>query len=396
MGGTGSHSFCIHHPRIFAYQKTSSEGMTNWIEEDRYDTDAWRWGQDKALTMIDLIDYDNLIGHRDVGMTSAQWMAIQYSLVWSGAQDDVCFFNFSHGTRDGAIKFAAHAQPIYSDHNVNPFASNYIPYSAVWNDVGHSSQGSKGFNGCSAVPKTHFVLALKNSTSNEELSSECKTTTSGCNDAGQVNRRINWSTARNPINGAPVDQAMLFETTLQLNTGSFYGAVDYTGPSNPTVDITPRRLQNLHHASGTEYSWENIPAGGGSAIQSGTVTANSRGLFTIPAFRFSTAGNKLRVEVTAVVDAVIPGDNSRGAWFHMSSHPVQMGTIIRFSDGQDRPLTQVKLYSVNGRAVNLNLQNNIIIWTGHDANGRTLPSGIYILQAVYGKDVVSKQISVVY
>jgi pimeloyl-ACP methyl ester carboxylesterase len=400
MGGSGCIQFAAHHPEIFAYIEGASEGITNWADDVGWRSRSEKWGGTKNLPCIDLIDHNSLIGNRDVGMSSLGWQSIRDSVLpLLGNQDDITFFNIVHGTRDGSIEWLYHGMPVWKDHTTNGFAKNNIPYSGCWINVGHSNQGSKGANPSSYVPRNHFILALKSAASDDVLEDTCLL--GHCEDVGQFNTRVLWSTERDPINGAPIDQSALFETTIKLDNSSIWYLPAYSGPGNPAVDITPRRLQNLIHTPGTQYSWENIPAGSNTAIQSGTVTADQYGLFTIPGFIYTAAGNKLRVSVTGTTNlSVARNVNSEVNRITAMPNPFSTSVDISLVRGASSVVrsgkADIRIFDIRGQLIStLPRTTNYELRTSYRWHAQDQPAGIYIIRVEVGDAVMQKRITLV-
>jgi len=400
MGGTGSYTFPIHHPEIFSLA-TSNEGINNWISvgatnpSASWSLDQAKWGYGKVLACRDLIPLNNsaLISDRDVGFSSMGWQTVRDSLLPVITQrKDLPFFNLNHGTRDGTIEWLSQAMPIWSDHNNNKFSAYKIPYAGMWGNVAHVPFYSGG-NACGDVPKNHFVLALKNSASDNHLADSCLL--GNCTDSGQFNARVFWSTVQSAINGSPVDEPLVFETTLRLQTGNLYMLPPYAGPDPAYVDITPRRFQNLVNNPYTQYHWANIPAGSSTPIDSGDVTADEHGLFTIESFSFSSTGNKLRVTVTdSGVTGLknVHGKGAPGPVLTVQPNPFNPRTRIMVSgiSGQDQ--CEGIIYNVTGTimwrfAVSGSQLSDGIVW---DAG--TLPSGVYMAKIISRDNIRAQRI----
>jgi pimeloyl-ACP methyl ester carboxylesterase len=399
MGGTGAMEFAIHHPEIFAYISSSSEGINNWKMGQGYEGDGWVKNFEKYIGLEtqnfpykELISKDKLILDEPNGFSTWGWLSMRDSVVPSMRnRDDLPYLNFNHGTQDGSIDWEPQGAPVWYDNNLNPFAANLYPYTGGWMDKGHSNSLGRAVSGRSKLPKTHFVLAFKNSQSDDKLSSSCIGVAT-CHDKGQFNLRINWSTERDPVNGPPIDSPNLFETTLKLNTGGVGSTMpDYSGPSNPIVDITPRRLQRFPRIPMADYAWENIPAGGGAAIQSGTVTADEYGIFTIPGFRFTEAGNKLRITTDAATVSTYAGQKlGNNLVVTASPNPfrtsVDISMVRRASCVVRSGQADIRIFNIKGNLITtFQHTTNYEPRTKYtwDASGQ--PAGIYIIKVRAGE-----------
>ena len=99
---------------------------------------------------------------------------------------------------------------------------------------------------------------------------------------GQVNLYLFWKT------DDVVDRADRWEMTV--------GLVEQAPKDECTVDITPRRLQQLRVGPGERVRWTSTPADGGGEAQSGEATADTLGLVTLEKVRVGKGMNRLRVE----------------------------------------------------------------------------------------------------
>ncbi len=394
MGGTGSFTFSIHHPEIFSYVNTSMVGCNNWITLGTlggqvFDSESAKFGKGKVLRCVDLISHTGLIGNQDVGMSSMGWQSVRDSVLpVIGKRDDVCFYNFAHGTQDNTIEWLSQGMPIYTSNSTNKFASNRIAYSCAWSKSGHVDPVPNGLNPSSLVGKNHFVLALANATSDDSFHvAACRTGL--CSDSGMFNARIRWSKIGDAVNPA-IDSPTLFETTLTLDITKPKGAPPYSGQADPTVDITPRRLRNLVHTPGTVYSWKNIPAGSAAPIDSGVTFADAWGLFTIPAFKISVPGNRLRIAITQQgpsINQYIPPPSSLQKWVDFSGSPLRKGSVIRFLPVEGKMPESVRLYTIAGDAIDLSCPEGKgeIVWPGNNLPGNSVAGGVYLIRAKYDR-----------
>jgi hypothetical protein len=412
MGGTGAMEFALHHPELFAYISTSSEGINNWKMGPGYEGDGWVKNFEKYIGLEtqnfpykELISKDKLILDEENGFSTWGWLSMRDSVTPTlKNRDDLPHLNFNHGTQDGSIDWEPQGAPVWYDNNLNPFAANLIPYTGGWMDKGHSASLGSLASKRSCVPKTHFVMAFKNSQSDDKLSASCIGVAS-CNDHGQFNLRIHWSTVRDPINSAPVDSPDLFETTLKLYTG-YAGehAPDYSGPSNPTVDITPRRLQNFPRIPNADYNWKNIPVGGSTPIQSGSVTADEYGIFTITGFQFTEAGNKLQVTTDAMPVAVnsAPAENDQ---LTLTASPNPFTTDVTISIEKPNRISRgpiaIAIYDIQGKMVHQLYRNRHAFQPGSSVEGNRLslrwsaqdrPSGIYLIRVNTAEKVLCRKV----
>ncbi|HUS90366.1 MAG TPA: hypothetical protein VM695_00905 [Phycisphaerae bacterium] len=99
---------------------------------------------------------------------------------------------------------------------------------------------------------------------------------------GHANRWLTWDTK------TVIDEPSRWEMTVALLAGA---------PKDEcTVNVTPRRLQQLKPRPGQAFAWTAAgAAGGGEAAQRGTVTADKWGLLTLENVRVTKGGSRLRI-----------------------------------------------------------------------------------------------------
>jgi hypothetical protein len=389
MGGTGSMTFTLHHPEIFSYIDYASEGVNNWVTMSNYISSIWG-SKSENLECRDLINKDKLIDDRDVGMGVWGWQSVRDSVIPTiYKRKDLPFLNFAHGTQDGSIEWMTQGMPIWSDHGNNMFAKNKIPYSGAWVNQGHTKTEA-GINTCSRVPKTHFVLAVKNAGCDDQLASGCNT--SLCNDAGQFNARVKWSTLKTPFNGDPVDSYKVFETTIRIDIFPIRETADYTGPMIATADITPRRLQNFYQAPNANYHWENIPRGSTTPTASGDIQSDADGILTVEGFTITPGGNKLRI---TAIDVGTEWEIKPGASqvrVEAFPNPFKTSVTINISmpnDGLRITNTYFTVHDITGRQVysSIGNRNSTLEWNASDR-----ASGIYLAKIRAGNQVYKKKL----
>ena len=101
------------------------------------------------------------------------------------------------------------------------------------------------------------------------------------------NFALDWSVPWNNFGPAMVDTANQFSVTLRSRAGA------------QTADITPQRTLAFKVAPGQSVTWQNTDLTTNQVLQSGTVTADSSGLVTIPGVQVLT-GNGNRLALNAV------------------------------------------------------------------------------------------------
>ncbi len=299
MGGTGAMSLGLKHPEIFASVR-STVGCPNWRlnihgVDPNYKVvrSGWRghgyqlWGSQKEN-----IRHENGIPIWD--WMNAGWYALNH------IGKDMPFLSLANGKKDGSIQFFALPQ-FYADMKTSRHG-----FTALFYDGGHSGWDSPFGPRFGTIVRNESFPALRNvSIDGNPGKIHQETGMAMITDfkkalpvfdgdpKGEINgyTSIEWSRQRYPFDSGPgddmVDLPDRYELALRLGKKC--------PESSATADITPRRLQRFRPLSGETYRWENKRLSTGEIIQSGTVTADSYGLLTIPKFVIEKTklGNKL-------------------------------------------------------------------------------------------------------
>ena len=99
---------------------------------------------------------------------------------------------------------------------------------------------------------------------------------------GQVNLYLFWETKD------IVDRPDRWEITV--------GLIEKAPKGECTVDLTPRRLQQLKLQPGRRVRWTNTSLSDGKLVQSGKGRADRFGLLTLEGVRISKGKNRIRVD----------------------------------------------------------------------------------------------------
>ncbi|MGB2820578.1 MAG: hypothetical protein WBF17_06325, partial [Phycisphaerae bacterium] len=99
-------------------------------------------------------------------------------------------------------------------------------------------------------------------------------------DSGHANRWLYWQTK------TIVDGPAAWEMTVAL--------MQEAPADECTVNVTPRRLQQLEPKDGQTFSWTN-KAADGKVVQKGKVTADKWGLLTLEKVAVTKGGNRLGI-----------------------------------------------------------------------------------------------------
>ncbi|OGJ94795.1 MAG: hypothetical protein A2350_20740 [Candidatus Raymondbacteria bacterium RifOxyB12_full_50_8] len=194
----------------------------------------------------------------------------------------------------------------------------------------------------------------------------------GHDSVGSSNAYVMWDVS------TVVDEPLQWEMSLWLISAALQ--------ATETVDITPRRLQQLTHGAGSTYTWSWDE--GATVIASGNTTADVDGLITIPGLTLSKTHRTLKItcddcvagSAAAAADVGIPE-------LRVTPNPFNPSTMLFVSGMHGR--VSLQIYNINGRMVeNMtpHLVNGHAVW---DAS--KLPSGIYMIKAVAGNRVLVKR-----
>jgi pimeloyl-ACP methyl ester carboxylesterase len=106
------------------------------------------------------------------------------------------------------------------------------------------------------------------------------------------NFALDWSVPWNNFGPAIIDSSNQFAVTLRSRAGA------------QTADVTPQRTLAFKVGPGQSVTWQNKNVTTNQLLQSGTVTADSLGLVTIPGVQVLT-GNGNRLTLNAVLSAPV-------------------------------------------------------------------------------------------
>ncbi len=98
---------------------------------------------------------------------------------------------------------------------------------------------------------------------------------------GDINAYQVWDTT------SWVDTASEFQMTCSL--------ISAAPQSSCSVDFTPRRCASFLLTSGTGCTWQNTDVATSTVVQSGSLTADSRGLVTVTGLTVSKTGNRVKI-----------------------------------------------------------------------------------------------------
>jgi pimeloyl-ACP methyl ester carboxylesterase len=203
-----------------------------------------------------------------------------YSDAWYLRQhpdQDVGFLTFSNGKNDDSIGWAQAVDFIRALQDTRQ------PHLFVWGQQGHGQRAVMPGGG----DGEHRVMPI-DLTTDQSLPAFSRSTLDddpgdGSPDsgapAGQINRFLTWDT------DSIVDEAGRWSIEISV--------IDNGPASEASVDVTPRRLQQLRVTPGDVFAWTNTR--GRQVVQQGEVVADEWGLVTVPQVRVTRGGNRLSI-----------------------------------------------------------------------------------------------------
>lgn len=187
--------------------------------------------------------------------------------------------------------------------------------------------------------------------------------------AGTLNCQFDWSSSLHRLS-LPGDSLIDSPDTLMI---TFKGLLP-----GLRADVTPRRLQRFTVQSNRAYRWRNISVPTSGLVDSGTVTADSIGLVTVPGFRMDTTGNRLVLFAAPGMAANRPSLRGNPVAL-LSSNPFHPGVRITIPVGFEK--SRVDIFDVRGSLVrDLRPDGPIAAWDGKDRSGSPVAGGLYLFR----------------
>ena len=304
MGGTGALAFAERYPNVFA-AAYASQPMTNFLTAGVTTMDwivdaALKWGRPEYRLPVEIAA---------PGEWAAPLQKYNGTSVWDwensvetlsatrlpGRQaDEMAPLGVIHGFDDDVLAFDTQAAPFYPalEASRRPWAGMVTHNGHEWMyylglppslaPIGDTQYTARPFWDFQVV-RDETVPGFSSGSYNAEYQSDAP---------GRTNQNVKWSSSWDPWDGKPVDEAERWQMSF-CSTKTGYRTCGDGLPVTQTVDVTPRRLQHFRVTPGARYDWENRQVKDGALIASGTVTADSYGLVTIPKFTISAGGNRL-------------------------------------------------------------------------------------------------------
>ncbi len=299
MGGSGALAFTLRYPNVFA-ASYASEPMTNYRTAT-----AWKgnlvpkWGRPVLNLPVRIFSPGNWADglQRFNGTGVWDWQNHQANFR-NRIGDEFVPFGVAHGRADDVIPWPTQGRPAYG-----AFDASRHAWGGAVTDSDHTWLGFRGlppdlamdeslvpFAGMRAV-RDETVPGLSRAEGNSPLPPPDPPA-----PPGEYNQTIEWSSSWDPWDDAPIDTAALWRMSLRTTDGS-----------TQTVNVTPRRTQHFAAAAGRVYRWENRKVSDNALVSWGRVEADADDLLTVPGFRVTPQGNRLRITSVRTWADTTPG-----------------------------------------------------------------------------------------
>lgn len=281
MGASGALALGMRYGNVLA-GIFASEPMTNYAGSPNFQEDfQMLWGtQQSNLPVVNKGPYAaHLQRYDNVGVYD--WMNHQKQLR-ARRGDSMAFLMVGHGKVDDIIDWATQGRPFIAALNAAN-AGFTAEMRGGWDHTwmgfsyAHEKMLSPGDGSLSSwiYPRDMSFPGITAATG-----SGAAVPAAGGTDI--YNLSLEWAVPWNPFHRTIVDTPTRYEISLRSVSG------------RQTATITPQKTQEFRPPRGTTIEWRNIDNTTGTVIQSGIVTADNRGLVTVPQFDIGTGrGNRL-------------------------------------------------------------------------------------------------------
>jgi hypothetical protein len=292
MGGSGTLSLSMRYPNVFA-AADANKPITN------YQTSNWRfnaqekWGTPTNNLPVSIAAPGGWADHLQQYNGTGTW-DWQNHLVNLGQRrgDEIVPLGYVQSISDGTIEYPSQGGPSFA-----ALDDSDRVWGARVSDDGHEASPFSGLppglqNGGVDWPfydlrvvLDEAVPGLGNSSANPPFPPT---------EVSRVNQTVLWSSSWQPWDGVPIDSAELWQMSLCAVDDTQRPATCGTGVAQ-TVDVTPRRLQQFDVAADVVYEWQNVSVIDASIVQTGTISADTDGLLTLPQVTISPTGNRVSI-----------------------------------------------------------------------------------------------------
>jgi hypothetical protein len=285
MGGTGTLSFGLRHPELFAGMyaivPATNEAASTWGRggfDALWGPVSWNLPTNEGIGVHDRLDTQQyLIDH--------QGGALPYTVTF-------------HGRNDTTIEWSTQGLPWVQLRN-----GAQAPGPEMWANSDHSNSFDVYYRDLFSNYKMEQYKLKKNESylvfSYAPGDDSPTGSIPSCRGSdpyayGYLGNSVEWSSSANPFMGlsAPTDTATQFQTALRIRTDQC------NWPTSGTTTVTIRRTQAFRPAAGGVITWENRTSGG-TLIQSGTITLDASGRLAIPGVKVSTTGSILTLTTSS-------------------------------------------------------------------------------------------------
>jgi subtilase family protein len=186
--------------------------------------------------------------------------------------------------------FAGDAPPIVYTYNKDDATVNPGPYPALftavegakqayaarWRNGNHAEFYETGAWDATRFKKNEAYPAFGGAATSDNPASV---------QEGQRNITLDWSSSLHDLFGGAADAI--------VDTPPQFGMTFQSLAADTTVNVTIRNAQQFRPSPGQSVTWSNVRASNGQTLQSGTVSADGRGLVTVPGLQILAAGSRL-------------------------------------------------------------------------------------------------------
>lgn len=285
MGASGALALGMRYGDYFSWA-FASEPMTNYGESALFlNQFESLWGTKASnLPIVNKGPYaSRLVKYNDMGVYD--WMNHQQMLNVM-RNEPMAMLMVGHGKIDQTIDWQTQGRPIIAALN-NAHVAFTAEQRGNWdhNWMGFDCMNTTMF-GVPNVERTEWLFRKDSSLIGFSNASGSGPLVPAATGTDFYNFELDWSVPWNNFGAAIVDAVNRYEVTLRSRAGV------------QTADVTPQRTAAFKVAPGVSVTWQNINVYTTQILQSGTVTADSAGLVTIPGVQILTGtGNRLVLNV---------------------------------------------------------------------------------------------------
>ncbi len=358
MGGSGALSLGVRYGNVFSSVYAASP-MSDYLRDTVFRSELIQlWGSPaENLKVINSGRRSGLI--RDVNNEVGVWDWTDHvQTIRSEPARDISHISLFAGKDDPIIDYQTQVVPL-----VRAFTEIGVSFTAELRDNWtHNFPGFSGVNHQLINDVDNTDLGIyefrRQSLPAITRAENSGPVVPGNNGTDTYNLDIEWSVPWNDFHDPIVDQRDRYEVTLRSTS------------SAQTATITPRRTNNFEVVAGAEYRWENYNADNGRLVDSGSVTADSDGVVSVPKFAIRTrSGSRLVMIRTDSNDG--GGDGGGGE----STAEIRNGVLFVDGSSQDDTIlirnsganTIVRTDNLNERFANADFDKVIIrTFAGND------------------------------